>query len=49
MIRQMKIPQVAPLGTQRRIGSDSVWPLRRADGKTWAEAKSEKDRCNECA
>lgn len=47
MTNGMKIPQVAPIGTQRRIGSDSVWPLRRADGKTWAEAKSEKDRRNE--
>lgn len=27
--------------TQRRISSDSVWPLRRADGRTWAEASKE--------
>ena len=28
--------------TQRRISSDSVWPLRRADGRTWAEAEQKK-------
>jgi len=37
----MKIAQIAPLdhrATQRRT-PDSIWPLRRADGRTWAEAK----------
>lgn len=24
-----------------RISSDAVWPLRRADGKTWAQSKDE--------
>lgn len=24
----------------KRKSSDSVWPLRRADGRTWAEAKA---------
>jgi hypothetical protein len=43
MTNQCKVPQVAPIGTQRRIGSDSVWPLRRADGKTWAEARKERE------
>ena len=26
-----------------RVSSDSVWPLRRADGRTWAESKKQKD------
>lgn len=29
----------APTGLKHRISSESVWPLRRADGRTWAEAK----------
>lgn len=35
----------------RRKSPDSAWPLRRADGKTWAEAKkiTPQDTCeNEC-
>lgn len=35
----LRIPQVAPSGTHRRVSSDSAWPLRRADGRTWAESK----------
>lgn len=29
----------APMGLKHRVSSDSAWPLRRADGRTWAEAK----------
>ena len=28
-----------PKNPKGRVSSDSVWPLRRADGRTWAEAK----------
>jgi len=28
----------------RRTTSDSVWPLRGADGLTWAERKERRDR-----
>jgi len=34
----------APQGKTSRISSDSVWPLRRADGRTWAEVKQEKEK-----
>lgn len=34
----------APMGRKHRISSDRVWPLRNADGRTWAEVKAEKDR-----
>ena len=33
----------APRGKTTRVSSDSVWPLRRADGRTWAEAKQENE------
>lgn len=26
-----------------RVSSDNVWPLRRADGRTWAEAKKQSE------
>lgn len=32
----------APMGLKHRVSSDGVWPLRRADGRTWAEAKKPK-------
>lgn len=38
----MNIAQVAPKNPRGRVSSDNVWPLRRADGKTWAEAQREK-------
>lgn len=28
----------------RRRSSDGCWPLRRADGRSWAEAKAEAER-----
>jgi hypothetical protein len=30
------------MGSQKRQGSDSVWPLRNAQGLTFAEAKQQK-------
>lgn len=32
-----------------RISSDDVWPLRRADGRTWSEAKADRERAMEDA
>ena len=29
-----------------RTGSDSAWPLRRANGITWAESKKEQANAN---
>ena len=29
----------ASKGKPYRVSRDSVWPLRRADGRTWAESK----------
>lgn len=40
----MKIPQIAETGKHTRQGSDNVWPLRRADGRTWAESKHHEER-----
>ena len=33
----------APRGKTTRVSSDSVWPLRRADGRTWAEGEPPAD------
>lgn len=32
----------APVNHRGRLSSDSVWPLRRANGQTWAEAQKKK-------
>lgn len=34
----------APIGLKHRISSDNAWPLRRADGRTWAESKKEQNK-----
>ena len=39
----MAILHKVPANPRGRISSDSVWPLRRADGKTWAEARKEEE------
>jgi hypothetical protein len=31
--------QAAPMGKNHRVSSDSAWPLRGADGKTFAERR----------
>jgi len=36
----MKVLHDAPKGQPRRVSSDSAWPLRGADGLTWAERKA---------
>jgi len=40
----IKIPQAAPLKRNHRVSSDSAWPLRGLDGKTWAERRKEKEQ-----
>jgi hypothetical protein len=35
----MMTPQIAKPHPTRRTSSESVWPLRRADGRTWAETQ----------
>jgi hypothetical protein len=37
-------PQAAPLKRNHRVSSDSAWPLRGLDGKTWAERRKEKEQ-----
>ena len=36
----IKPAQAAPMGKNHRVSSDSAWPLRGADGKTFAERKA---------
>jgi hypothetical protein len=40
----IKTPQAAPLGRKHRVSSDSAWPLRDLNGKTWAERKAQEQR-----
>jgi len=41
-----RIPQAAPIIRNARYmrSSPSVWPLRGADGRTWAERKAAEGR-----
>ena len=40
----MTVPiQAAPMGKSYRVSSDSAWPLRGLDGKTFAERRKEQD------
>ena len=39
----MKTAQNAPLGRKVRVSSDNAWPLRNADGLTFAEAKRRRE------
>ena len=36
--------QAAPLGRKYRVSSESAWPLKALDGKTWAERRKERDQ-----
>lgn len=36
----IKPAQAAPMGKTHRVSSDSAWPLRGADGLTFAERKA---------
>jgi hypothetical protein len=40
----IKTPQAAPLGRNYRVSSESAFPLRGLDGKTWAERRKEKEQ-----
>lgn len=40
----IKTPQAAPLGRKYRVSSESAWPLRGLDGKTWAERRKEREQ-----
>jgi len=37
----------APMGLKHRISPQSAWPLRAADGRTFAERKADKDKSND--
>lgn len=39
-----KIAQVAPRGRAYRVSSESAFPLRGADGKTFAERRKEREK-----
>lgn len=43
----MKIPTIATPHPRLRTSSDSVWPLRCADGRTWAERKADQAKQQE--
>ncbi len=40
----IKPAQAAPMGKSHRVSSDSAWPLRGADGKTFAERRAEREK-----
>jgi hypothetical protein len=40
----IKAQQAAPMGKNHRVSSDSAWPLRGADGKTFAERRKEQEQ-----
>ncbi len=40
----IKPAQAAPMGKNHRVSSDSAWPLRGADGKTFAERRKEQEQ-----
>jgi len=42
----IKPAQAAPMGKTHRVSSDSAWPLRGADGKTFAERRREQEKAN---
>jgi hypothetical protein len=38
------IPVPAPIGKPYRVSSESAWPLRSADGRTWAQVKADREK-----
>ena len=40
----IKIGQMAPRGRAYRVSSENSFPLRGADGKTWAERRAEQEK-----
>lgn len=43
----IKSKQAAPLGKTHRVSSESAWPLRGIDGKTFAERRKEQEQGQE--
>lgn len=43
----MKTKQAAPMGKTHRVSSESAWPLRGIDGKTFAERRKEQEQAQE--
>ena len=44
----IKAKQAAPIGKTYRVSSESAWPLRGADGLTFAERKAkEREKGND--
>ena len=39
----MNAQLAAPMGSKHRVSSESSWPLRGADGKTFAERRKEQE------
>lgn len=42
--RMVMIKLQAPYGRKHRVSSDSAWPLRNAEGLTFAEAKRRREQ-----
>ena len=40
----IKPAQAAPLGRTYRVSSESAWPLRGLDGKTFAERRADQEK-----
>ena len=40
----IKAKQAAPMGKTYRVSSNSAWPLRGLDGKTYAERRAEQEK-----
>ncbi len=40
----IKPAQAAPIGKPYRVSSESAWPLRGADGKTFADRRKEQEQ-----
>jgi hypothetical protein len=43
-VSMIKPQQAAPMGRNHRVSSDSAWPLRGLDGKTFAERRAEREK-----
>jgi len=41
---KLTIRTAAPMGLKHRISPQSAWPLRGADGKTYAERRKEQEQ-----
>ena len=40
----IKPAQAAPMGKTYRVSSESAWPLRGLDGKTFAQRRAEREK-----